>query len=240
MYSFSVGTVAAIINAIVAILQFILPNALVLVLVAILSDTHTAVTWSVVARSILSSNWPLLLRSDSAATKHVELSTAIITLLRPVALTLVGIAAIVTPLGLYEDIQPSPELRLVDFVRQHDEGPFGFLTPPRSDLGFSRQCSDGGALPAQCPGTTTVITYSDDGNTFNATVVNDDYDRRIPTELARLYQSGLSSQPSSVSSFFDIEWRWYNKHTRDNIATTLTWSTATTLLLLSSVKAALS
>ncbi|KAK3708113.1 hypothetical protein LTR37_011617 [Vermiconidia calcicola] len=219
MYSFTVGSIAAIINAVVAILQFVLPNALVLTLVATLSDTHTAVTWSVVARSIQSSHWPLLLRSDSAVTKHDRLSSTIITLLRPIALTLVAIAAIVTPLGLYEDIQPSAEPRRVDFVRQPDKGPFGLLTPPRSDLGFSRQCSDGGGLLGQCPGTTTVIKYSNDGDTFNATIVNDDYDRRIPARLAELYQSGLSEldQPASVSSFFDIEWRWYNKHTRDNM-----------------------
>jgi hypothetical protein len=217
MYSFTVGEIAAIINGVIVILQFTLPNALILVLVATLSKSHTAATWSVVSRSIQSSNWPVLLRTDSTATKHVQLSSEIITLLRPVALALVAIAAIVTPLGLYEDIQPSAERKQVTFVHQPDEGPFGLLTPPRSNLGFSRDCTDGGALPAQCPGTNTVIIYSDDGNTFNATIVNNDYDRRISAQLAELYQSGLSSQPLTVSSFFDIEWRWYNKHTRDNI-----------------------
>ena len=253
MYAFTIGSIAAIINAVVAILQLVLPNALILALVATLSDSHTAVTWSVVARGIQSSHWPLLLRAASAATKGVQFSSTIITLLRPVALLLVAIAAIVTPLGLYEDIQASDELRLVDFVRQEDAGPFGRLTPPRSDLGFARACSDLGATPGAVSryvfswlrrswsrhsgarlgsasqrldspltsvfptGTNTVITYSDDGNEFNATIVNDDYDRRIPERLAELYQSGLSSQPASVSSFFDIEWRWYNRHTRDNI-----------------------
>ncbi|KAK5169528.1 uncharacterized protein LTR77_005504 [Saxophila tyrrhenica] len=218
MYTFSVGTIAAIINAAVAVLQLALPNVLVLTLVAALSDTHTAVTWSVVERNIQSSLWHLLLRSDSAASKHVQLSSEIITLLRPIALGLVAVAAIVTPLGLYEDIQPSTKPHLLNFVRQPDQGPFGLLTPPRSGLGFSRGCSDvGGALPAQCPGTTTLITYSNDSVTFNATIVHDDYDRWIPAQLAELYQSGLISQPSSVSSFFDIEWRWYEEHTRDNI-----------------------
>jgi hypothetical protein len=218
MFTLTVGNIAAIINAIITILQLVLPNALILALVAVLSDTHTAVTWSVVARNIQSSHWPLLLRSDSAETNHVHLGSKIITLLRPITLVLVAISAIVTPLGLYQDIAPSDDPQLVDFVRQADEGPFGLLTPPRSNLGFSRECTDGGALPAQCPGTTTVIKYSNDGNVFNATVVNDDYDRRIPVQLAKLYQSGLSSQPDSVSSFFDIQWRWYNTHTRDNIA----------------------
>ncbi|GAB7336616.1 hypothetical protein MBLNU13_g10313t1 [Cladosporium sp. NU13] len=92
------------------------------------------------------------------------------------------------------------------------------MTPPRSDLGFSRDCSDeGGMLPGQCPGTNTVIEYADNGTVFEATVVNDDYDRRIPARLARLYHSGLPKQAASMSSFFDIEWRWYNTHKRDSM-----------------------
>lgn len=52
MLNISFGGIAAIINAILAILQVVPPDALVLILVATLSDTHTAVTWSVVGRSI--------------------------------------------------------------------------------------------------------------------------------------------------------------------------------------------
>ena len=218
MYSFTPGVVAAIINAAVAILQFVIPNALIFTLVATLSEDHTAVTWSVVARSLQSSVWPLLLRSDSAASKHVQRSTEIIVLLRPIALGLVALAAIVTPLGLYEAIEPVTAPHSVKFVRQPDEGPFGILTPPRSELGFSRDCSDvGGVLPGQCPGTNTIITYANNSNSFNATIPNDDYDKRIPAQLAELYQSGLATQRTSVSSFFDIEWRWYNTHKRDNM-----------------------
>jgi hypothetical protein len=217
MYSFSVGVIAAIINAVVAILQILVPNALIFTLTATLSETHTAATWSVVARNLQSSLWPVLLRSDSAATKHVQRHIEIINLLRPLTLGLLGITAIVAPLGLYETIEPAEALRPVKFVRQSDEGSFGLLTPHRSDLGFSRGCSDGGVLPGQCPGTGTVITYADNGTTFSATIVNDDYDRRIPARLAALYQSGLTTQPASMSSFFDIEWRWYNTRKRDNM-----------------------
>lgn len=102
-------------------------------------------------------------------------------------------------------------------MQQPDKGPFGLLTPPRSSGGFSRDCSDGGFLPRQCPGTHTVISHADHSTPFNATIVNGDYDRRIPARLAKLYQSGLSSQPASVSSFFDIQWRWYNNRERNNM-----------------------
>jgi hypothetical protein len=218
MYSFSVGVVAAIMNAVVAILQILIPNALMFLLAVTLSETHTAATWSVVARNLQSSLWPTLLRSDSVATRYVQRETTLITLLRPITLGLLAIAAIVTPLGLHETIEPAPQHRLVQFFQQSDEGSFGLTTPPRSDLGFSRDCSDeGGMLPGQCPGTNTVIQYADNGTVFEATVVNDDYDRRIPSRLARLYHSGLKKQPASMSSFFDIEWRWYNTHKRDNV-----------------------
>jgi hypothetical protein len=218
MYSFSVGVVAAIINAVVALLQILVPNALMFILTATLSETHTAATWSVVARNLQSSLWPTLLRSESVATKHVERDITVITFLRPITLGLLAIAAIVTPLGLYETIEPATGDYTVDFIRQPDEGSFGLMTPPRSNLGFSRGCSDkGGMLPGQCPGTDTVIEYADNGTLFEATIVNDDYDRRIPTRLAALYQSGLTTQPASMSSFFDIEWRWYNTHERDNL-----------------------
>jgi hypothetical protein len=218
MYSLSVGVVAAIINAIVALLQALIPTALVFLLPAILSDTHTAATWSVVARNLQSSLWPTLLRSDSVATRHVQRSITIITLLRPITLALLAIAAIVTPLGLYENIEPAAKDHPIEFVHQSDGGSFGLTTPTRSDLGFSRDCSDkGGMLPGQCPGTNTVIQYADNGTLFEATVVNDDYDRRIPARLAALYQSGLEKQAASMSSFFDVEWRWYNTHKRDNM-----------------------
>jgi len=218
MFSFSVAVVAAIINAIVALLQILVPNALIFILTATLSETHTAATWSVVARNLQSSFWPTLLRSESVATKHVQRDITIITFLRPITLGLLAVAAIVTPLGLYETIEPVTGDFPVEFIQQPDEGSFGIMTPPRSNLGFSRGCSDkGGMLPGQCPGTNTVIEYADNGTLFEATIINDDYDRRIPARLAALYQSGLKRQPASMSSFFDIEWRWYNTHERDNL-----------------------
>lgn len=72
-------------------------------------------------------------------------------------------------------------------------------------------------LPGQCPGSKTIITYANNSTSFNATIPNDDYDRRIPVRLAELYQSGLTTQRASVSSFFDAEWRWYNTRKRDNM-----------------------
>jgi hypothetical protein len=71
--SITIGQVSGIIAAAVFVVQFIFPNALVLIIVSILGNDHNAVTWSVVSRHLLSSNWPFLLRSDTAAGAGVNI-----------------------------------------------------------------------------------------------------------------------------------------------------------------------
>ena len=208
MISLTVGYISGIIAASIFFLQFLIPNALIVVLVASLRCEHSTVTWSVVQRNLLSSMWPVFLRSDATASRGVDRSISLLTWLRPLALGLVTIAAVVTPLGLYEEILPSKEPELVSFSYVQDPGPMGFGTPPRSDLGFTRVC--GGFLPAQCPGTTVEIVTSGNDTFLSANITSDDYDTRIPRVLAELYQSGLAQQTETVSSFFDIESRQYS------------------------------
>ncbi|KIW86078.1 hypothetical protein Z517_01472 [Fonsecaea pedrosoi CBS 271.37] len=216
MVSLTIGYVSGIIAAAVFILQFLFPNALIVVLVGLLKNEHTAVTWSVVERSLLSSLWPTILRTDAAATRGVDSKIKFLTWLRPLALGLVTVAAVVTPLGLYDDIVPAASPQPVAFSYVPDTSPMGYGTPPRSQVGFSRIC--GAFLPVQCPGTTTLITYGGNDTYMEANITNDDYDTRIPKELAELYQSGLDQQPRSVSSFFDIESRYYSYMYQDGVS----------------------
>lgn len=130
------------------------------------------------------------------------------TWLRPLALGLVAIAAVVTPLGLYDDVVPSKTPQSVAFAYTQDPGPMGYGTPARSNLGFTRTC--GNFLPVQCPGTTVAITYSGNETYASANITNNDYDTKIPKVLAELYQSGLAQQSPTVSSFFDIQSRYYS------------------------------
>lgn len=207
MVDLRVGYVSGIIAAAVYAMQFLLPNAIVLILVGLLEDTNSAVTWSVVGRHLDSSFWPVLLRADTTASRRVSTTVRLVAWLRPLLLILVAIAAIVTPLGLHEFVGPSRQPTLVPFSYLRDTSPMGYGTAPRSDMGFTRTCGD--RLPAQCPGTTVQINYSKNATTFSAEIPNDDYDMRIPKELAVLYQSGLDGQAQTVSSFFDIQWRQY-------------------------------
>jgi hypothetical protein len=217
MILLTVGYVSGIIAAAIFVLQFVIPNALIVVLVGFLKDEHTAVTWSVVERSLLSSLWPLLLHSDSTASRGVDRRIRLLTWLRPLALGLVTIAAIVTPLGLYDEILPSRRDQNIEFVYMQDSGPMGYGTPTRASnsIGYTRIC--GGFLPMQCPGTTVEIIYSGNASVMEANITNDDYDIRIPRGLAELYQSGLAERPQSVSSFFDIQSRQYSFQNQSGI-----------------------
>ena len=208
MVDLTVGYVSGIIAATVYVIQFFLPNVLILLLVGILNDTNSVVTWSVVGRQLHSSFWPILLDSDTATSRGVRTTVTLVTWLRPLTLILLAIAAVVTPLGLSDFVGPSGQPTLVPFSYHRDGSPMTYGTAPRSGLGFTRSCGD--FLPRQCPGTTVQINYSDNGTTFSAELPNDDYDMRIPKNLANLYQSGLAGQAQTVSSFFDIQWRHYS------------------------------
>lgn len=207
----SVGVASGLIAIAVTLVTIVVPNALVLLLVAVLRDEHPAVTWSVVSRTFSSSVWPVLLRSDLAASKSNPPLVNFVTWMKPLTLLLISVAAIVTPMGLYEGLVLTRNMQMTTFTSLLDTSAMGYGTPPRSELGFSRQCW--GVGPVQCPGTTVVI----ESNATSATIVNEDYDRRIPRVLVELYQSGLALQSRSVSSYFDIQARQYQYENRYNI-----------------------
>jgi len=211
----TVGYVSGLIAASIFVLQILLPNILIVVVVGLLAKKHSAVTWSVVERNLLSSLWPTFLNADSAVSDKVELSILLLTWMRPLGLALIAVAAVVTPLGLYEEVVPDRQPQPAAMIYLPDTGPFGIGTLPRDHAGFNRLC--GGFQPLQCPGTTVVIGYDEEYDPIdnitllsNGTVPSSEYyDTRIPELLGELYQSGLSQQPRSVSSFFDIETRQF-------------------------------
>lgn len=210
MIEISVGAASACIAAGIALLQFIIPNALALVLTGNLSDTHSAVTWSVVSRFLLSSHWPLFLGSETASSTAVAKKIAFVTWLKPLALLVAAVAAVVTPLGLHDGIYPSNDLKEASFVYAVDRGPLGSGTPARStEYGFSRVCGD-----FACPGERDLgnITHTTSYNGTNTTIPYRVVSPEIPQSLIDLYQSGVKDNPS-LSSFFDIQFRQWKKTT---------------------------
>lgn len=208
MTNLTVGYVSGMIAAAIYLLQLVLPNAIVLVLVGFLRETHSAVSWSSVQHTLASSLWPTILRTDAARTRQLHPRVQAIDGLRQLAALLLTVAAVITPLGLTDAIAPEGRTRNLRFSYVEDLGPMGYGTPPISGLGFARKCGD--FYPIPCPGTTPDIIYSGNATTLNYTVPNNDIDVRIPRILASLYQSGLKSQPQTVSSFFDIQSRQYS------------------------------
>lgn len=125
---------------------------------------------------------------------------------RLLILLTVGIAAVVTPLGLYDSVVLGESSVPQPFRYQNDSSPFGAGTPPRANLGFNRLC--GAFLPIACPGSKTVVQESSKGDKISVNLTGS-YDMDIPTSLSEMFQSGLTRLPPTMSSMFDIQWRSY-------------------------------
>jgi hypothetical protein len=148
--SLTVGQVSGIIAAAVAIIQLLLPDALILILVGVLGKEHNAVSWSSVQRSLLSSHWPTILRTDAATGRSVNVGVRFLSLVGKLGVVLIAVAAIVTPLGLHEAIVATDGNVNVPFTQLKDTSPMGIGTPGRSNSPFTRACGDLGPLYVQC------------------------------------------------------------------------------------------
>lgn len=206
MIELSVGQVSAIIAALIAALQLFFPTALALLIVGVLKDDMTAVSWSSIGATLHGSYWATLLRADTATTFNVQTSVKWLLRLSSLTVLIIYAASVVTPIGLYDTVEPSESLQDVSFPYLADTGPFGYGTPQRSDLGFNRQC--GVPTRTTCPGSDTVEIKSDE---FISSDFPFGYNSRISVEKIDLFQSGLKEQMQTVSSFFNIQYRSHTK-----------------------------
>lgn len=142
------------------------------------------------------------MHSDTAATKHVALCVSVATYFGIFATALVAIAAVITPLGLYDAISTGNRDN-VAFTYARDPSPFGYGTPPRSDLGFSRTCEGIGLV--LCPGTNFTLVAG--ARPAIQMYAPDGYNTSIPREYQDIWSSGLGKLSKTVSSIFDIQYR---------------------------------
>ncbi|KAF2741897.1 hypothetical protein M011DRAFT_522494 [Sporormia fimetaria CBS 119925] len=170
-------------------------------------NDNSASTWSVVGRTLHSSHWPVILRTDTAGVQGVRRSVRFTTLIQLRILVLIPIAAIVTPLGLYEAVYPQDGLREVTFeyVRDDTSMSLGTLLR-RNDFGPSRWCWT--FHPQACPWFDTIVTEIVNETPYDAGIP-DGYDMRIPRNITEIYSAGVSKFGRTVSSVFDIQWRTY-------------------------------
>jgi hypothetical protein len=159
---------------------------------------------TVAARALERTHWPDVLRSDSVKNKGVRKSVVLLTKLVSLMGFLIVIAGVITPLGLYQTLEPAQNVQ-TPFKYLKDDSPFGFGTPPRSNLSFNRNCGSG-YLP--CPFSDTVVIQAT-GSDGNGTVdFPYGYDISIPEVLRDVYSSGVGNN-TTISNYFDIQWRRY-------------------------------
>jgi hypothetical protein len=166
-----------------------------------LLDWLLNISRTISSRAFQRSLWPFILRSDSSQTHGARTSILLVTNLLTWVSILIALAGIITPLGLYDALVPTNSVQIT-FQYLKDETPFGRGTPLRSNLPFSRYCDP------VCPfSSTLVIDVEDSRGDFNSTLPYG-YNLSIPQFIMDVYSSG-TTQPTTVSNFFDIQWRRY-------------------------------
>ncbi|RPA88872.1 hypothetical protein L873DRAFT_1724180 [Choiromyces venosus 120613-1] len=207
MVDLTVGQVSGIINFCVVIVQFTLPLAFVLILIAFLENENNAVTWSVVGRTLQASMWPSLLSADSASSHGVRKRVIFITTLSTIALIILAVAGVVTPLGLDEEITPS-FTEPVAFKYLKDTSTFGQGTNSRDGYLFSRLC--GWTLWQNCPGTFGGYTYTANRTGMYLDGPDGAYmDTNVPQNITEIFKSGTSGRGNLVSGPFDVQFRLF-------------------------------
>jgi hypothetical protein len=152
------------------------------------------------------------LRTDSTSSaRHARTIIKIICKAVPLMLLLCAITGIVTPLGLGQELTTLPP-RVGTFEYAKDDSPYGLGTSARGQYALSRICngerSGRSAILAPCPYSNSEVVYVDHPDGFYVELPNG-YNTSIPDELRNIFSSGNSG--STVSNFFDIEWRQVSK-----------------------------
>ncbi|KAF8215081.1 hypothetical protein K438DRAFT_1800698 [Mycena galopus ATCC 62051] len=141
---------ATVINIIIVFLQYTLALALIALLVYYIPPVNSALAWNVIGRSLHSSLWPTLLRTDSATARGTGFRVALFSYLSFAVTILVAVASVLMPLGLSGGpaLRSSPRSVPAAFVA--DTSPLGLATSPRGNYVYSRGCGAFEWVP--CPG----------------------------------------------------------------------------------------
>ncbi|OBR09521.1 hypothetical protein CH63R_08286 [Colletotrichum higginsianum IMI 349063] len=207
MIELTVGYVAGFIAAAIVVAQIWCPTAIALILAGLLQDTETAATWNIASRVIQRTWWPTILQSDSVLTHGARLKISLISWSVPIIGVLIAITGVVTPLGLYEELD-TLDSRVGSFAYLRDTGSFGAGTSERGLHNFSRACSWGHGFtagPAPCPYSGNSVLVTGSNGTFNFTMPGG-YSSKIAPIVREIFSSGTKGR-TTVSNFFDIEWR---------------------------------
>jgi hypothetical protein len=146
----------------------------------------------------------MLLGSDTAASAGVDKKVQFYGWLQLIASILVGLAGIVTPLGLYDDLSPGNGQNAVQFHYMPDTSTFGRATNVRAGYSTLRVCSGNKACPGAPENLSSIADETEMLSLWPGSV--------------SLFTSGVFAQ--TVSSLFDIEWRSFRNSTAITINVT--------------------
>jgi hypothetical protein len=160
---------------------------------------------SVVSRTVQSSFWPNILRTDAVSSRKVPLRVFILTWLITLSVILLTIAGVVTPLGLRQELTANKAAR-AHFEYSPDKTGYGFGTAPRYNR-FTRLC--GGLLLRNCPGRFDGFEYvRNSTGVYGIDTTEDAYfNTTILANLTEIFTSATSHEGSTISGAFDIQHR---------------------------------
>ncbi|KAK4166991.1 hypothetical protein QBC43DRAFT_256825 [Cladorrhinum sp. PSN259] len=216
----TVAHVAGIIAACMVVIRLLCPAIMTYILAGLLRDTETASTWTLASANLVSSIWPTLLQTDSTNSGgHARTIIRVACKALPLMAVMSAITGVVTPLGLGEEPAVlAPRAATFEYVR--DDSVYGLGTSPRGKHDFSRFCNgehmDHTAFVGPCPYSNTEVVYIDrpDRGGFTVELPNG-YNTSVPNEPREIFSSGTVG--STVSNFFDIEWRQVTRQTSPSL-----------------------
>ena len=149
------------------------------------------------------------MQSDSTLTQGVRRPVLGLALGTTVASALIAIAGVVTPLGLYEE-NDAASAHSATFAYSRDTSAFGLGTGPQGVYNFSRICSLGHGFaqgPSPCPYSGDRVIFSWDGEAWQWSFPDGGMTSDVPDIVRQIYSSGTIGKRTTVSNFFDIQWR---------------------------------
>jgi hypothetical protein len=147
----SVAQAATVINACITVIHFTTALSLVILLIYFMPKTNTAIAWSSISRTLQTSVWPAILRTDSSSKRVNGAMVSTISIAFTVTTGLVAIAGVILPLGLSDGPFVATNFRTIPAQYVPDNSALALATTPdREDFVYGRVC--GSFEPAICPG----------------------------------------------------------------------------------------
>ncbi|KAH7176749.1 hypothetical protein EDB81DRAFT_752068 [Dactylonectria macrodidyma] len=132
---------------------------------------------------------------------------------------LFSVAGIVTPLGLYEQDELATESTAAPFSYVQDSGAFFQGTSPQTNAQFTRAYTYLG-YDAPCPYSPGTLTFSQNNSGIFCNT-GTDINTTVSQILHDIYMSGTKNCGTTISNFFDIEWRqgttYYDRELNDGV-----------------------